>query len=127
VSATNCHGGGNTHFGAFILLIPLVYGGTIADALKAIERTDVSDAVAFYRAFSMTSVRVHADDELDVNDPRSIQTLRERDMTLLDVMQHSARNDMIAREWVTGFPLTRRGADLLKSFGKGREASCRHF
>jgi triphosphoribosyl-dephospho-CoA synthase len=127
VSATNCHGGGNTHFGAFILLIPLVYGATIAGALKAIEKTDVSDAVAFFRAFGMTSVRVHKNDELDVSDPRSLQILRERDMTLLDVMQHSARNDMIAREWVTGFPLTRRGADLLKSLGTGRGAIVQAF
>ena len=127
VSATSCHEGGNTHFGAFILLIPLVYGSDIAGALKAIERTDVSDAVAFYKAFGMTKVRMHTDDELDVNDPSSLQKLRDRDMTLLDIMQHSARNDMIAREWVTGFPLTRRGADLLKSFGNGREAIVQAF
>ncbi len=127
VSATNCHAGGNTHFGAFILLIPLVYGGDITGALRAIEQTDVSDAVAFYRAFGMTTVRIHKNDELDVNDPRSLQILRERDMTLLDVMQHSAKNDMIAREWVTGFPLTRRGADLLKTFGNGREAIVQTF
>ena len=54
VRATNCHEGGNTHFGAFILIIPLVYGGDIAGALKAIAKTDVSDAVAFYKAFGMT-------------------------------------------------------------------------
>jgi triphosphoribosyl-dephospho-CoA synthase len=127
VSATSCHGGGNTHFGAFILLIPLVYGGDIAGAQKAVERTDVSDAVAFYRAFSLTNVRMHATDELDVNDPRSLQALRDRDMTLLDVMQHSAKNDMIAREWVTGFPVTRRGADFLKTLGSGREAIVQAF
>ena len=34
---------------------------------------------------------------------------------------------MIAREWVTGFPLTRRGADLLKTFGNGREAIVQTF
>jgi triphosphoribosyl-dephospho-CoA synthase len=122
VAASSCHGGGNTHFGAFILLIPLVYGGDIAGAMKAIEKTDVSDAVAFYRAFGMTRVRMHPTDDIDVNDPRSLELLRERDMTLLDVMEHSAANDMVAREWVTGFPLTRRGADLLHSSGKGRHA-----
>jgi triphosphoribosyl-dephospho-CoA synthase len=53
--------------------------------------------------------------------------LRERDMTLLDVMQHSAAHDMVAREWVTGFPLSRRGADLLKQFGTGRKAIVRMF
>src|SRR5674476_1028904 len=101
VRDTNCHEGGNTHFGAFILLVPLIYGKGIPGALKAIEKTDVSDAVAFYKAFAMTC---------------------DREMTLLDIMQHSAANDMVAREWVTGFRLTRRGADLLKNFGPGRQA-----
>jgi triphosphoribosyl-dephospho-CoA synthase len=122
VRDTNCHEGGNTHFGAFILLIPLIFGNSIPGALSAIEKTDVSDAVAFYKAFAMTSVKMNATDELDVNDPHTLTVIREREMTLLDVMQHSAANDMVAREWVAGFPLTRRGADLLKQFGPGRQA-----
>jgi triphosphoribosyl-dephospho-CoA synthase len=52
VRDTNCHTGGNTHFGAFILLIPLVYGRGIPGALEAIAKTDSSDAVAFYKAFA---------------------------------------------------------------------------
>ena len=127
VRQTNCHKGGNTHFGAFILLIPLVYGGTIEGAMKAIERTDTSDAVAFYQAFGLTKVRTYSEDELDVNDPKSLAELRDREMTLLDVMGHSAANDMVAREWVTGFPLTRRGADLLRQFGNGRQAIVQMF
>ena len=127
VQQTNCHKGGNTHFGAFILLIPLIYGRSIDGAMKAIERTDTSDAVAFYRAFGLTKVHTCSDDELDVNDPKSLAVLRDREMTLLDVMQHSAANDMVAREWVTGFPLTRRGADLLKQFGMGRQAIVQMF
>ncbi len=119
---TNCHSGGNTHFGAFILIIPLVYGKNIPGALDAIARTDTSDAVAFYKAFAMTSVRMNATDELDVNDPHTLTLIRDRDMTLLDVMQHSAARDMVAREWVTGFPLTRRGADLLHQTGAGRQS-----
>jgi triphosphoribosyl-dephospho-CoA synthase len=122
VRDTNCHEGGNTHFGAFILLIPLIYGKGIPGALSAIEKTDVSDAVAFYKAFAMTSVKMNATDELDVKDPHTLSVIRERDMTLLDIMKHSAANDMVAREWVTGFPLTRRGADLLKQSGPGRQA-----
>ncbi len=51
---TNVHNGGNTHFGAFILLIPLLYGGDIEGAKRAVVRTDVSDAVAFYKAFALT-------------------------------------------------------------------------
>ena len=127
VRDTNCHNGGNTHFGAFILLIPLVYGGDIPGALRAIEKTDVSDAVAFYKAFALTSVKMNVTDELDVHDPHTLTMIRDRDMTLLDVMQHSAVNDMVAREWVAGFPLTRRGADLLKQFGPGRQAIVNTF
>ncbi|MCX6688267.1 MAG: triphosphoribosyl-dephospho-CoA synthase [Methanoregula sp.] len=127
VQLTNIHSGGNTHFGAFILLIPLVYGGDIDGAKKAIEKTDVSDAVAFYRAFALTRVCMNAGDELDVNDPTALHMLREREMTLLDVMAHSAPNDMVAREWMTGFSLTRRGADLLKQFGPGRASIGKMF
>jgi triphosphoribosyl-dephospho-CoA synthase len=122
VRDTNCHTGGNTHFGAFILLIPLVYGRGIDGAMAAIAKTDTSDAVAFYKAFAMTSVRMNKTDELDVNDPHALTLIRERDMTLLDIMQHSAPHDMVAREWVTGFRLTRRGADLLKGIGPGRQS-----
>jgi len=127
VRDTNCHDGGNTHFGAFILIIPLIYGKGIAGALSAIEKTDVSDAVAFYQAFAMTSVKMNATDDLDVHDPHTLTIIRDREMTLLEVMRHSAANDMVAREWVTGFPLTRRGADLLRQFGPGRRAIVNTF
>ena len=127
VRDTNCHEGGNTHFGAFILLIPLIYGKGIPGALTAIEKTDVSDAVAFYKAFAMTSVKMNATDDLDVHDPHTLTIIRDREITLLEVMRHSAVNDMVAREWVTGFPLTRRGADLLRQFGPGRQAIVNTF
>lgn len=122
VRDTNCHEGGNTHFGAFLLLIPLIYGKGIDGAMKALAATDSSDAVAFYKAFALTSVRMNAADELDVNDPHTLTLIRERDMTLLDIMQHSAANDMVARELVTGYPLSQRGAGLLKELGPGRKA-----
>jgi triphosphoribosyl-dephospho-CoA synthase len=122
VRDTNCHGGGNTHFGAFILLVPLLYGGDIPGAIRAVTRTDTSDAVAFYKAFALTSVKMNATDEIDVNDPKALTLIRDREMTLLDIMEHSAQNDMVAREWVTGFPLVRRGADLLKQIGPGRQS-----
>jgi triphosphoribosyl-dephospho-CoA synthase len=42
-------------------------------------------------------------------------------------MQHSSANDMIAREWINGFVLTRRGADILHQIGPGREAIVEMF
>ena len=108
VGATACHAGGNTHFGAFLLLVPLVYGGTLEGAIEAVRATTVEDAVAFYRAFALTRVRVAATDEIDVNDPGAADALRARGMTLFDVMAHSAPRDMVAREWTNDFALCRR-------------------
>ena len=122
VRDTNRHSGGNTHFGAFILLIPLLYGKDIPGAIEATGNTDTSDAIAFYKAFAMTSVKINETDELDVNDPHTLTIIRDQEMTLLDIMQHSAAHDMVARQWVTGFPLVRRGADLLKETGPGRQS-----
>jgi triphosphoribosyl-dephospho-CoA synthase len=122
VALTACHGGGNTHFGAFILLIPLVMGGDIGGAQKVIAQTTVEDAVAFYDAFALTKVRILEGDEFDVQDPTATKKLREQKMTMTDVMAHSAKNDMVAREWVNGFHLTRRAADLIPQYGTGRRA-----
>jgi triphosphoribosyl-dephospho-CoA synthase len=122
VMRTNSHAGGNTHFGAFILLVPLVLGGDIDGARKVVAGTDVEDAIDFYAAFGLTSVRMGKSDDLDVNDPASVAAIRERGMTLADIMAYSAPRDMVAREWTNGFALTRRCADLLHSHGSGREA-----
>lgn len=122
VTRTNVHSGGNTHFGAFILLVPLLMGGDIPGAVNVVHATTVDDAVSFYRAFGMTQVRVLSTDELDINDPEAVDLLKSRKLTLFNVMEHSAGNDMVAREWVNGFAATRKGVDLLQQHGSGRES-----
>jgi triphosphoribosyl-dephospho-CoA synthase len=122
VLLTSCHGGGNTHFGAFLLLFPLIAGDGIAGARDAVKATTVQDALDFYSAFGLTRVRMHETDELDVKDPAALDAIREQGMTLYDVMAYSAPRDMVAREWIDGFPLTRRAADYLKEAGNGRKA-----
>lgn len=120
VSLSGRHSGGNTHFGAFILLVPLLMGGDIPGACRVTRETTVDDAVAFYEAFALTGVRVRDTDELDVHDPDVASRIRERGMTLFDIMVHSAANDMVAREWTGDFSRTRKAADLIKSGGRGR-------
>ena len=119
---TGRHRGGNTHFGAFILLIPLIMGGSIGEACRIIRDTTVDDAILFYDAFSHTAVRVNDSDDLDVNDPAVAEKLQERGMTLYDVMSYSAPHDMVAREWTNEYFLTRLAADMLKEDGRGRAA-----
>ena len=121
-SLTSSHGGGNTHFGAYILLIPLIAGDGTHGASAAVKETTVDDALDFYAAFSMTQVRMHRTDELDVNDPATLAIIRDRGMTLYDIMAHSAPGDMVAREWTNDFALSRRAANLLHEAGCGRHA-----
>jgi len=127
VVCTSGHSGGNTHFGAFILLIPLVMGENIEGASKILSATTVDDAIEFYHAFGKTQLRVIEKHELDVNDPYSIAELRSRGMNLYDVLLFSAPRDMVAREWINGFQMTRRGADLLHAAGCGRDAVVEAF
>jgi triphosphoribosyl-dephospho-CoA synthase len=127
VRLTTSHAGGNTHFGAFILLIPLLRGGDIPGAARVVQETTVEDAVDFYGAFSLTKVRMLPGDPLDVADPKAPDLIRERGMTLLGVMDHSKEHDMVAREWVNGFYLTRKAADSLHRAGCGREGVVETF
>jgi triphosphoribosyl-dephospho-CoA synthase len=92
VARTNVHCGGNTHFGAFLLLIPLIMGGDIPGAARVTRNTTVDDAVEFYKAFGMTRVRVLSRDTIDVNDPAALDTIRQQQLTLHDIMKHSAGN-----------------------------------
>lgn len=119
VKKTNIHSGGNTHFGAFILLVPLIKGKGIEGAKKLVEETTVEEAVLFYKAFGLTQVRINKSDDMDVNDPKSIQVLKDKKMTLKNVMEYSSENDMVAREWINGFALTKVFSEKLLSRNGG--------
>jgi triphosphoribosyl-dephospho-CoA synthase len=106
--------GGNTHFGAFILLIPLVMAaGRCAKitslqwhARRVLRETTVEDAVEFYRAFSEAKVKVKPVNDLDLGDTASIDKIKAQGLTLYDLMKISCSYDMIAEEWVNGFRKT---------------------
>lgn len=122
VRLTNGYSGGNTHFGAFILLLPLIKGKGIEGAKNVVSTTTVDDAVQFYKAFGLTAVRVAEESDMDINDPTSIQRLKDEGLTMYNVMEFSSENDMVAREWTNGFALTREMADLLKESACGAKA-----
>ncbi|AHF99497.1 triphosphoribosyl-dephospho-CoA synthase [Halostagnicola larsenii XH-48] len=105
-------GGGNTQFGALLLLVPLVKaaddGISRSTAESVVADTTVADAKAFYRAFEHVDVFVsEPDPELEALDVRrgsdAAPALEERGLTLLDVMDRSVPGDDVAREWIAGF------------------------
>ena len=137
------HKGGNTHFGAFLLLIPLISAAGKMDmhvinsqptdfsptaselllretAAQLVQQTDTDDAVALYEAFNIGGVKVADMSErsttgLDVNSPDSVDVIVENEITLFDLMQISQGYDTIAKEWVDGFRLCFSTADSIAS------------
>ena len=118
--------GGNTQFGCLLLAVPLVKASverslTPAGVADVVSDTTVEDAAAFYRAFDHVDVAVPDLDEesedaaeLDVRrGAAAIPTVRERGVTLLDVIELSADHDANAREWTQGFPRTFTVADRI--------------
>ncbi len=115
--------GGNTQFGALLVLTPLVRAAADNDlspegASDVVASTIVDDACAFYRAFDHVDVAV--DDppadapELDVRrGGDAVDAIRERGLTLADVMTMSADSDGVAAEWTSGFRRSFEAADWL--------------
>lgn len=137
VESAKWQSGGNTHFGAFILLIPLVMAagklrtqmnggpGIFPEleqcVMELVKDTSADDSVELYKAFSKAGVRINDVDDLDLADLASIDEIRSRRTTLYQLMEISSSYDMIAREWTTGFQLTFRCADSI--LGKYRSMS----
>jgi len=114
--------GGNTHFGAFLLLIPLVMAAGRCDSTKCLKEqvqtvvreTTVADAIELYRAFSEAKVKVKPVDDLSLGDIASLDKIKERVLTLFRLMEISSGYDMIAKEWKNGFQKTFECASSIK-------------
>ncbi|MWG36013.1 triphosphoribosyl-dephospho-CoA synthase [Halomarina oriensis] len=117
--------GGNSQFGALLALCPLVRAAS-RDALTregvraAVAETTVEDTCSFYRAFDHVGVAVDDPPEgmsdLDVRQGSgAIPAVRERDLTLADLMAESAPGDGIAAEWTDGYPRTLRAAERIEA------------
>lgn len=106
--------GGNTHFGAFILLIPLVMAACRcenktclkSELKKVVKETTMEDAIEFYGVFSEARAKVKPVDDLSLGDYASINKIKVKRLTLFNLMEISSSYDMIAEEWTNGFKKT---------------------
>lgn len=118
VRGSSAHRGGNTQFGALLLLAPLVVAaarGDVEEAPEVAEETTPEDAAMFYEAFDYVDVHVgDADTEYDVRDPEAREKVVEDDVSLYDVMKESASRDGVADEWTSGFGRTLHAASRLE-------------
>lgn len=117
--------GGNTQFGALLLIVPLVVTaqtGTLtkSEVSSVLQSTSVEDAANFYRAFDHVDVSVRDPpagmESLDVRrGSEAVPAVEERSLTLQDVMDFSAEWDGVAREWVQGYERTFSAANAIAS------------
>ncbi len=135
--------GGNTHFGAFLLLIPLAmaageisrespsektgfrleagnFENLASHAHAFVRATSCEDAVEFYRAFGHAGVRVNSVEEFDLEDPEATADLRGQNITLYDLMEIARGYDLIANEWTSGFGRCLEGAESILEFMRAR-------
>jgi triphosphoribosyl-dephospho-CoA synthase len=133
--------GGNTQFGALLLIVPLVRAAADGDltpegATRVVEDTTVEDAANFFRAFDHADVFVSDPPEdaeaLDVRrGSDAVPAVEERGLTLYDVLELGAGEDTdersssshpsedaslgddVAREWTNDFERTFWAADRL--------------
>ena len=125
VAGMSVQSGGNTQFGALLLLVPLVKATverelTQTGATAVVEATTAEDAAAFYRAFEHVDVFV-GDRPEDVSAPDvdegadAVDEIREEGLTMYDVLAQTPAENGISDEWVGGFRRTFEAADGLRS------------
>jgi triphosphoribosyl-dephospho-CoA synthase len=127
--STAWQSGGNTHFGALLLLIPLTMAAGACErydmdkikrkASEIMRNTTVDDAIEVYRAFPKAKVKVRGEvPEFDVTDKASIREIKEKKQSLYEILTISASYDLISRELVGGFELTFKFAKLITELAK---------
>jgi triphosphoribosyl-dephospho-CoA synthase len=116
--------GGNTHFGALLLLVPLTMAAGACERYEPVELqrkaaeimrcTTVDDAIEVYQAFPKAMVKVRtAVPEFDLTSEAAIDELQAKEYTLYQIFSISAAYDVISRELVSGFERTFKSAALL--------------
>ncbi|UPV74546.1 triphosphoribosyl-dephospho-CoA synthase [Halorussus limi] len=133
VSGMSQQEGGNTQFGALLLLVPLVRAAADGDCspegvTRVVEATTVEDAANFFRAFDHADVFVDDPPEdaeaLDVRrGSDAVPAVEERGATLLDVLALGDDEDDVAAEWTGGFERTFWAADRLAELAGSAPAS----
>ncbi|AIY89129.1 triphosphoribosyl-dephospho-CoA synthase [Geoglobus acetivorans] len=110
------HEAGNVHFGAFLLLTPLVYsGGDVDEAFRAVRDSTYEDSLWVKRAFDMSEARVMKAEKLDLVDDVEEEIVREK-LNLYDWMKLAPEENFIAKEYVSGFELCNSGKEMLLSY-----------
>ncbi len=106
----------NVHFGAFILLIPLIWcKGNVKDVPFELKRTTSKESLHVLSAFRVCKPKVMNSD-FDLRDAKIERIIIEEDLNLYRWFKRSPRENVIAREPIEGYWRCLKGLKVLKNF-----------
>ncbi|WP_456330620.1 triphosphoribosyl-dephospho-CoA synthase [Archaeoglobus sp.] len=127
--STKWHKAENVHFGAFLLLIPLVASWDAGDMIKIAEgarkrlkKTGYEDSLSVLKAFRLSNARVVEADELNLKDEETEKEIVQKGINLYDWMKMAPEENLIARELVDGYRISLGGAEFILNYENAEEA-----
>ena len=101
------HGEKNVHFGAFLLLSPLVSShGDVREAVENIKNSDWKQSLYIYKAFKIVNPRVLASKEFDLRKDETEKEISENKLSLYEWMRRAPEENVVAKELTNGYKLS---------------------
>ena len=123
------HKAENVHFGAFLLLIPLIASwdaGSMAEiaesARERLKRTVHEDSLSVLKAFRLCNARVVDAKELNLRDEETEREILQKRINLYEWMKMAPGENLIARELVEGYRISLEGAEFILNFENSEKA-----
>ncbi len=117
------HKAQNVHFGAFLLLIPLLKCWNSKTpkevgrrASLILKESTYEDSLKLLRAFRLSSARVMDAENLNLHSNETEKLIRERDVNLYSWMKMAPKENTIAKELVDGYKLSIKGSEMIIRF-----------
>ncbi len=117
------HKAQNVHFGAFLLLIPLLKCWNSKTpkeagerASSALKESTYEDSLKLLRAFKLSSARVMDVENLDLHSDETEELIRKEKVNLYSWMEMAPKDNIVARELVKGYKLSIKGSEMIKRF-----------
>lgn len=111
----------NVHFGAFLLLFPLVavwdskleeYSKRTVDFLK---KTSFRDSINIFKAYQLCKPRVLKAESFSLSDQTTISKIAKDKLSVYEWMKLSPKENLIAKELIEGYPISLSGANFIMS------------
>ncbi len=114
---------GNTHFGSFVLLIPLILSWKEKDtnaiankATELIKKSSYIDSIYFLKAFKLVNPRVLECKEFSLESENIERLILESKINLYKWMLLAPSHNLIAKELTSGYKISLEGKDLILDF-----------